>query len=67
MPSYYDDNFGFYEGTDDEDVREFYHYVQEKSVRKKCKGCGRWVNILPKYAYCDSCANKIERGMELDY
>jgi len=64
MASYYDDNFGFYDMEED-GSEEFYNYVQEKSVRKKCKGCGKMVNILPQYGYCNSCANKIERGLEL--
>jgi len=65
MPSYYDDNFGFYD-MEDEGSEEFYHHVQEKSVRKKCQGCGRMVNILPQYGYCNSCAGKIEQGRELE-
>ena len=66
MVSYYDDNFGNYDIRDEEDV-EFYHGVQSQSVRKKCKGCGRSVKILPSYAYCDGCATRIEHGLDLDY
>ncbi len=62
MASYYDDNFGHWEGMDEEENREFYHEVQRKSVVKKCRGCGRKVKILPDYAYCNSCADKRERG-----
>lgn len=62
MASYYDDNFGEWHDMDDEDMREYYHQVQKTNVRKKCKGCNRWVRIQPQYAYCNSCANKIERG-----
>jgi hypothetical protein len=64
MTSYYDDNFGFYEIDSDEDV-EFYRQVQRESVSKKCAGCGRKVRIRPDYAYCNSCADKIERGADL--
>ena len=64
MAQYYDDNFGAWDM--DEGSEEFYNYVQEKSVYKKCKGCGKMVHILPQYGYCDSCANKIERGLELE-
>lgn len=68
MPrSYYDDNFGHWDDMDDPDMVEFYHEVQRESVSKKCAGCGRRVKIRPDYAYCNSCADKRERGMELDY
>lgn len=61
--SFYDDNFGHWNMDDDDDL-EFYNQVQRQSVSKKCEGCGRTVRILPHYAYCNSCADKIERGME---
>lgn len=64
MAYYYDDNFGDYDMSE-EGSEEFYHKVQNQSVRKKCQGCGRIVSILPHYAYCNSCADKIERGQEL--
>jgi hypothetical protein len=60
----YDDNFGFYHNTDDSDVREFYRDNQRRSVSKTCRGCGNRVRILPQYAYCNSCADVIERGGE---
>lgn len=59
--SYYDDNFGCYEINSEEDI-EFYHHMQRKSRRKKCQGCGRMVKISPDYAYCNSCATKMEQG-----
>lgn len=66
MASYYDDNFGTYDMDDDpEGTAAFYRDVQARSVRKRCAGCDRMVKILPHYAYCDSCASKIERGMDL--
>jgi ferric iron reductase protein FhuF len=64
MTSYYDDNFGHYTIESEEDV-QFYRYVQKRSVTKKCKGCGRKVKLLPDYAYCDSCARKLEQGGDL--
>jgi len=64
MPIFYDDNYGFYEIESPEDI-EFYHQTQKESVRKKCKGCGRTVKIKRDYAYCNSCANKIEKGYDL--
>ena len=61
--SYYDDNFGHYDIEDEGDV-EFYHQVQRESVLKTCDGCGRRVKLRPDYGYCNSCADKRERGME---
>lgn len=62
MPrSFYDDNYGHYEIDGPEDV-EFYFETQRKSVRKKCQGCGRTVKIKPEYGYCNSCADRMERG-----
>lgn len=61
---YYDDNYGAYDIQDEEDIA-FYHETQRKSVSKKCKGCGRMVRIKPDYAYCNSCADAIERGEDV--
>ena len=65
MASYYNDNYGHWEDMDDPEMREFYWETQRASVSKKCEGCGRTVKIRPDYAYCNSCADKIERGMDL--
>ena len=64
MPSYYDDNYGWYNIRDEEDVA-FYHETQRKSVTKKCQGCGRRVRIKPEYGYCNTCADKRERGEDM--
>jgi len=63
MRNFYDDNYGHYEIRDEDDVA-FYHETQRRSVRKTCQGCGREVRIKPDYAYCNSCADKIERGWD---
>jgi hypothetical protein len=60
--SYYDDNFGHYAG---ENAGEAYRYFSRQSVSKVCKGCGYKVRILPHYAYCNSCAETMERGGEM--
>jgi len=65
MPTYYDDNFGHWDMDDDPEMVDFYHRVQRESVWKKCQGCGRKVKLRPDYAYCNSCATKIEMGMDL--
>jgi hypothetical protein len=64
MASYYDNNFGHYDIESDEDV-EFYNQVQAESVEKECRGCERTVRLRPGYAYCNSCADKRERGMDI--
>ena len=61
MATYYDDNFGHYEIDSYEDI-EFYHRMQEESVEKVCKDCGRKVRIRPDYECCNSCADRRERG-----
>jgi hypothetical protein len=65
MPSYYDDNFGWWEDMDDPENVEHYIRTQRTNVLKKCRGCDQLVRIQPNYAYCNSCANKIERGMDI--
>jgi rRNA maturation endonuclease Nob1 len=62
MPTFYDDNYGTWEDMYDEDNIEFYQRTQATNVRKKCQGCGRIVRIQPQYGYCNSCADKRERG-----
>jgi hypothetical protein len=66
MPSYYDDNYGWYEIESQDDI-DFYHKTQKASVRKKCDGCGMMVKIKPEYGYCNACATKREQGWDLDY
>jgi hypothetical protein len=65
MPGYYDDNFGWWEDMDDPDMVDFYRQVQSESIQKTCEGCGRTVKLRPDYAYCNSCADKRERGYDL--
>ena len=60
----YDDNFGQWQDTDDAEVRSFYRRTQRTNVTKVCKGCGNKVRIQPQYAYCNGCADIIERGGE---
>jgi hypothetical protein len=63
MKTYYDDNYGVYDIRDQDDV-DFYFQTQKQSKRKKCQGCSRMVRIKPEYAYCNSCADRIEQGWE---
>jgi hypothetical protein len=63
-----DDNFGDWDmGDNDEDRAEtmaFYRKVQRTNVTKVCEHCGRTVRIQPHYAICNSCADKVERGLD---
>ena len=64
MTTYYDDNFGEWGDMEDADMRAFYRQVQKTNVKKECAGCGRKVRIQPNYAYCNSCADRRERGID---
>ena len=64
MRSYYDSNYGHWDMEDGQDDVDFYHDVQRRSVTKTCQGCRTRAKILPQYAYCDSCATKIENGWD---
>jgi uncharacterized OB-fold protein len=66
MTTYYDDNYGLWHDMDEPENREHYKRTQKESVTKKCKGCGRKVKILPGYAYCNSCATKLEQGWDIE-
>lgn len=58
----YDDNFGAWHDTDEQETRDFYHHVQRNSVTKECVDCGRKVRIMPQYEVCNSCADNRENG-----
>jgi hypothetical protein len=62
---YYDDNFGSWHDTDEEEVREFYHSVQVRSVWKVCSICDEKVKLLPQYDKCNSCMDRMERGIQI--
>jgi len=64
MTIFVDDNFGTWD-MEDEDDMDFYRQVQEQSVEKTCQGCGCTVRILPQYGFCNSCADRLERGFDL--
>lgn len=59
--TYYDDNFGHWDGMDDPDMRDFYHKVQKESVWKICRQCNRKVKLRPDYDLCNSCADFNEK------
>lgn len=64
MSGYYDDNFGHWT-IDESDDADFYRHIQHHSRETECRGCGQLVSLMPQYAYCNSCADKIERGIDI--
>jgi hypothetical protein len=40
--------------------------VTRSSSVRPCSGCGKKVMLYHTHAYCDDCADRIERGWELD-
>ena len=65
MADYYDDNFGHWDMDDDqEEGQAFYLKVQDESVWKVCSMCDEKVQLLPAYDKCNSCMDKLERGMQ---
>ena len=59
MPGFYDENYGWYEIEDQDDI-DFYFETQQQSVEKVCVDCGRTVKIKPEYECCNSCAERRE-------
>ncbi len=62
---YIDGNFGVWDIKSEEDI-EFYNQVQRESVLKNCVICGRAVKLRPQYDKCNSCCEKIERGIDVE-
>jgi hypothetical protein len=60
--SYYDDNFGHWDGMDDAENRRFYRQVQAENRLTECSICGREVYLRPHYDKCNSCCEAMERG-----
>lgn len=58
--SIYDDNYGEWHDTDDDETISFYKEIQRTNVKKVCVDCGRTVYIQPHYECCNSCAEKRE-------
>jgi hypothetical protein len=70
MTTYYDDNYGKWEGMEGdgpeaEENRAFYRRTQRRNVKKICVDCGRTVWIKKDYECCNGCADMRERGYGL--
>ena len=61
MATYYDENFGCWDMSE-EGSKEFYHKVQSSNIEKECGECGKIVYLQPQYSICNTCADMIEKG-----
>ena len=62
---HYDDNFGCWDMSDDqEELEAFYNKVQNESIWKECSICDQKVKLRPEYNKCNSCMDKLERGIQ---
>ena len=65
MSEFWDDNFGHWNMDDDQEEQQaFYRKVRDESIWKVCSMCDEDVKILPQYDKCNSCMDKLERGMQ---
>ena len=68
MKDFYDDNFGSWNVPDEPEeyyeMEKFYKAVKDESVWKVCSLCGEKVKLRPAYDKCNSCMEKLEKGME---
>ena len=66
--TYFDDSYGEWNEPECEedmiDQLEFRKKVQEDSEHKICSLCGQKVFLRKAYDKCNSCMEKLERGME---
>ena len=67
MNKYYD-NYGIYEEPECEEDRiekaKFREFVEKDSVLKICSLCDQDVWLRKSYDKCNSCMEKLERGLE---
>jgi hypothetical protein len=59
----YEDNFGFYDLVDSDELA-FFHHIRNTSVPKKCVRCKEKVKLLPCNKMCGRCAEALEFGAE---
>jgi hypothetical protein len=67
VPSFYEDNFGFY-CIDDDDLEElsFFMRVKNQSLAKVCVRCHQKVRLQPQFILCASCSQAVEYGAPYD-
>ena len=61
MGAAYEDNFGFW-NLDEPEELAFFHHVQRQSVRAVCKRCEGVVRLMPPKIFCAPCASALECG-----
>ena len=64
MGAAYEDNFGFWDLDEPEELA-FFHHVQRQSVGAVCKRCERIVHLMPPRIFCAPCASALECGAPL--
>ena len=68
MSRYYDDNYGLWNEPECEEDRiekeKFRKQVQQDSEMKICVLCDQEVWLRREYDKCNSCMEKLERGLE---
>ena len=57
----YEDNFGFWDLDEPEELA-FFHHVQRQSFRAVCKRCDGVVRLLPPKIFCAPCTSALECG-----
>ena len=57
----YEDNFGFWDIGNPEELI-FFDHVQRQSVLRACERCERPVRLIPPKALCASCVSALEYG-----
>ncbi len=61
MGAAYEDNFGFWDLDEPEELA-FFRHVQGQSVRGVCKRCEGAVHLMPPKTICAPCASALECG-----
>jgi hypothetical protein len=61
MGGAYEDNFGFWDLDDPEELA-FFDHVRRQSVRMVCKRCERIVCLMSPKIFCAPCASALECG-----
>src|SRR5271165_2575978 len=61
MGAAYEDNFGFWDLDEPEELA-FFRHVQRQSVRAVCNRCERTVHLMQPKIICAPCASALECG-----
>jgi hypothetical protein len=64
MPVLYDDNFGYWQ-VDDAEELEFFKHVQSQSIGRSCERCRGAVRLMAPKLLCAPCISALECGAPL--